>query len=189
MSENKSIAVYPGTFDPVTNGHLDIIDRALRIFPKLIVAVAQSAKKAPLFSLDERIAMLQKAVLCHTSMVSVEPLPGLLTDFLRSRGAKTIIRGLRAVSDFEYEFQMAMMNRKLHDSMDTMFLMTSEEYFFLTSTLIKEIARYGGDVAPFVPQSVLPYLQKKGVTWEKKPVSSPVRPGRVTRSKSIKRAL
>ncbi len=160
MSKNKAIAVYPGTFDPITNGHLDIIERALEIFPTLTVAVAQSSKKAPLFNMDERIKMIKEATSAYRS-VTVEPFTGLLTDYLRSHGAKAIIRGLRAISDFEYEFQMAMMNRKLNDQVDTIFLMPSEEHFFLTSTLIREVAAYGGDVSHFVPKSVLAILKEK----------------------------
>ncbi len=149
----RAMAVYPGTFDPVTNGHLDIIKRALQIFPRITVAVAQSTKKTPLFNLKERVAMIEEATSACKG-VSVEPFSGLLTDYMRQHGAKAIIRGLRAISDFEYEFQMAMMNRKLNNQVDTIFLMPSEEHFFLTSTLIKEVAGYGGDVSRFAPANV-----------------------------------
>ena len=153
-------AVYPGTFDPVTNGHIDIIERGLQIFQSLTVAVARSSKKSPLFDIDERVKMMEHATSSYKN-VSVEPFSGLLTDYMREHGGKAIIRGLRAISDFEYEFQMAMMNRKLNDQVDTVFLMPSEEYFFLTSTLVREVAGYGGDIKSLVPNHVLENLRKK----------------------------
>jgi len=156
----QKVAVYPGTFDPVTNGHIDIIARALQIFEHLTVAVARSNKKSPLFDIDERVTMMQEVTASYKN-VSVEPFSGLLTDYMRQYGGKVIIRGLRAISDFEYEFQMAMMNRKLNNQVDTVFLMPSEEYFFLTSTLVKEVAGYGGEIQSLVPKQVLAYLQKK----------------------------
>jgi pantetheine-phosphate adenylyltransferase len=156
---DRGTAVYPGTFDPLTNGHIDIIERALVIFPKLIVAVAKNIRKGPLFDLHERMEMIRTVTAGYPS-VSVKSFDGLLTDYLREQGARTIIRGLRAISDFEYEFQMAMINRKLNDHVDTIFLMPSEEHFFLTSTLIKEVAGYGGDVSHFVPKSVCERLQE-----------------------------
>ena len=161
MSKIKADVVYPGTFDPITNGHVDVILRAIHLFQGVTVAVANSPKKAPLFTLEERIEMVKEATSMHEGVVSVEPFSGLLTDYLRSHGAKIIIRGLRAISDFEYEFQMAMMNRKLNSMVDTIFLMPSEENFFLTSTLVKEVSGYGGDVTRFVPQSVIRKLQEK----------------------------
>ena len=161
MSKIKADVVYPGTFDPVTNGHIDVVTRALHLFQRLTVAVAENTKKAPLFTLDERIKMVKEATATYQGVVSVEPFSGLLTDYLRSHGAKVIIRGLRAISDFEYEFQMAMMNRKLNGAVDTIFLMPSEENFFLTSTLVKEVAGYGGDVTRFVPPSVMKKLHEK----------------------------
>ena len=167
MKKNKgqgvlrsAYAVYPGTFDPVTNGHIDIIERGLQIFQGLTVAVARSSKKSPLFDIDERVKMMEEAISSYKN-VSVEPFTGLLTDYMREHGGKAIIRGLRAISDFEYEFQMAMMNRKLNDQVDTIFLMPSEEYFFLTSTLVKEVAGYGGDIQSLVPKKVLDHLRKK----------------------------
>jgi len=156
----QPVAVYPGTFDPVTNGHIDIIKRGLEIFQSLTVAVARSSKKSPLFDIDERVKMMRNATSSYQN-VSVEPFTGLLTHYMRQHGGKAIIRGLRAISDFEYEFQMAMMNRKLNDQVDTVFLMPSEEYFFLTSTLVKEVAGYGGDIKSFVPKQVLENLKKK----------------------------
>jgi pantetheine-phosphate adenylyltransferase len=160
MSKNRSAAVYPGTFDPVTYGHLDIIERGLQIFESLTVAVADSKKKSPLFNIDERVQMMKQAT-AKMRHVSVEPFSGLLTDYMRQHGGKAIIRGLRAISDFEYEFQMAMMNRKLNDKVDTVFLMPSEEHFFLTSTLVKEVAGYGGEIKTLVPKFVLTQLNKK----------------------------
>jgi pantetheine-phosphate adenylyltransferase len=165
MSKNKAVAVYPGTFDPITKGHIDIIKRALHIFKSLTVAVAENTKKSPLFTLAERIEMVKEAVAADPGVLSVEPLPGLLIDYMQSHGAKTIIRGLRVVSDFEYEFQMAMMNRTLNKDIDTVFLMPSEEHFFLSSTLVREVAQYGGDVALFVPKSVLTRIHEK---WREK---------------------
>ncbi len=160
MKKNSAVAVYPGTFDPVTNGHLDIIERGLKIFEHLTIAVARSSKKAPLFDIDERVTMMKEATSSFKN-VHVEPFTGLLTDYMRQHGGKAIIRGLRAISDFEYEFQMAMMNRKLNDQVDTVFLMPSEEYFFLTSTLVREVAGYGGDIKSLVPKKVLERLRKK----------------------------
>ena len=160
----SSKAVYPGTFDPMTNGHIDIVNRALQIFSTLTIAVAASDKKTPLFALNERLAMVKEATSSYPG-VSVESFSGLLTDYLREHGANTIVRGLRVISDFEYEFQMAMMNRQLNNQVDTVFLMPSEEYFFLTSTLVKEVASYGGDITSFVPPLVLNRLNQK---WGKK---------------------
>ena len=159
-SEKLKIAVYPGTFDPITNGHIDIIRRALRIFPHLIVAVAPNPKKTPLFSLDDRLHMIHQATEGLADL-TVEAFSGLLTHYLRRKGATAIIRGIRAVSDFEFEFQMALMNRKLDSDIETVFLMPSEEYSYLTSTLIKEVASYGGDVSDFVPKGVTDKLSEK----------------------------
>lgn len=144
------IAVYPGTFDPITNGHIDIIKRSLRIFDGVVIAVAPNPKKTPLFDLNERIFMIEEATkgMRH---IEIEPFDGLLVDYIRQKGAIAIIRGLRAVSDFEYELQMALMNRKLSDTIETVFMMPSEEYSYLTSSLIKEVASYGGEVKDLVP--------------------------------------
>ncbi|HLF85911.1 MAG TPA: pantetheine-phosphate adenylyltransferase [Nitrospiria bacterium] len=144
------IAVYPGTFDPITNGHIDIIKRSLRIFDRVVIAVAPNPKKTPLFDLNERIFMIEEATngMMH---IEIEPFDGLLVDYIRQKGAIAIIRGLRAVSDFEYELQMALMNRKLSDTIETVFMMPSEEYSYLTSSLIKEVASYGGEVKDLVP--------------------------------------
>ena len=156
----KRIAVYPGTFDPVTNGHIDLVERSLRIFDKVIVAVAENPKKAPLFSPEERIAMLMKATGRHKN-VMIEGFDGLLVDYVRKKRAVGIIRGLRAVSDFEYEMQMALMNRRLDNTIETVFLMPSEEYSFITATIVREAASYGGDVSSLVPRVVVEKLRKK----------------------------
>ncbi len=156
----KHIAVYPGTFDPVTNGHIDLVERSLRIFGEVIVAVAENPKKLPLFTLDERIAMLKTAIPNHKN-VSVEGFDGLLVDYVRKKKAVAIIRGLRAVSDFEYEMQMALMNRRLDSNIETVFLMPNVEYSFITSTIVKEAASYGGDISSLAPAVVVEKLKKK----------------------------
>lgn len=153
-------AVYPGTFDPITNGHLDVIERAAKIFDELIVAVATNPAKQPLFSLEER-AMMVKEACAHLPNVRVETLNGLLVEFVRGVGAKVIVKGLRAISDFDYEFQMASMNRKLAPDIETVFIMTSLEYAYLSSSLIKEVAMLGGCVEGLVPPPVLPRLREK----------------------------
>ena len=143
------IGVYPGTFDPITNGHVDLISRGLRLFDKIYVAVAANPQKHPVLTLDERVELVRLATK-EIPRVEVEPFHGLLVDFVRQRGAHTVIRGLRAVSDFELELQMALMNRNLDESVETVFLMPSQEYIYLTSTIIKEVARLGGDLAGLV---------------------------------------
>lgn len=144
------IAVYPGSFDPVTNGHLDVIERASRLFDRVVVAVGRNAGKSALFTADERVAMLRESC---SGLANVEAVAfgGMLVEFARSQGASVLIKGLRAISDFEYEFQMALANRHLAPDIETMFLMTSAEYQFLSSSIVKEIARVGGDVSPLVP--------------------------------------
>ncbi|MDX2226205.1 MAG: pantetheine-phosphate adenylyltransferase [Verrucomicrobiae bacterium] len=156
----KRIAVYPGSFDPVTNGHLDVIERAARIFDEVIVAVAVNDEKNPLFSAAERCRMVEHAVR-HLPNVSVDSFPGLLVSYARSKGACALIRGLRAVSDFEFEFQMALMNRGLDPEIETIFLMPKDTYTYLSSRIIKEIARLGGDVSPFVPAEVVQAMAAK----------------------------
>jgi pantetheine-phosphate adenylyltransferase len=153
-------AIYPGSFDPVTNGHLDVIGRARKLFDEIVVAVAHNDEKQPLFSLEERLALLGDA-LAKIDHVRVAQFDGLLVDFAVAQKANAVIRGLRAVSDFEFEFQMALMNRKLEDSVETIFLMPKEEYTYLSSRLVKEIARLGGNVSGFVPGPVAEALAKK----------------------------
>ena len=146
-------AIYPGSFDPVTNGHLDVIDRARKLFDEVIVAVAHNDQKQPLFSLEERLQLLRDT-LGNSDRVEIAPLDGLLVDFAVARQATAVIRGLRAISDFEFEFQMALMNRKLEATVETIFLMPKEEYTYLSSRIVKEIARLGGNIAEFVPPRV-----------------------------------
>jgi pantetheine-phosphate adenylyltransferase len=154
------IAVYPGTFDPVTNGHIDIIKRSLKIFDRVIIAVALNPKKAPMFKISERVEMIEE-VTRDLSRIKVEPFEGLLVDYVKKKKATAIIRGLRAVSDFEFEFQMALMNRKLDQAIETVFMMPSEEYSYLTSTLIKEVASYDGETKGLVPPYVAKVLKDK----------------------------
>ncbi|MDD5271469.1 MAG: pantetheine-phosphate adenylyltransferase [Methylovulum sp.] len=154
------IAIYPGTFDPITNGHLDLIARASRLYQKVIVAVAVNRNKAPLFTLDERVA-LAKAVTPEFTNVEVIGFDNLLVDCARAQGANVILRGLRAVSDFEYEFQLAGMNRRLAPQLETMFLTPAEQYEFISSSMIREIAQLNGDVSSFVPELVRQTLIKK----------------------------
>jgi pantetheine-phosphate adenylyltransferase len=153
-------AIYPGSFDPVTNGHLDVIDRARKLFDEVIVAVAHNDQKHPLFTLEERLDILQSTI-GKTKNVEIAPLDGLLVDFAVARKATAVIRGLRAISDFEFEFQMALMNRKLEARVETIFLMPKEEYTYLSSRIVKEIARLGGDVTDFVPARVAKALKNK----------------------------
>lgn len=147
------IGIYPGTFDPVTHGHTDIITRSLRVFDKVVVAVAPNPSKHPLFNLMERLAMVE-LVMKDLEQVDVTPFEGLLVDYVERSGAHAIIRGLRAISDFEHEFQMALINRKLAKTVETVFLMPSEEYSYLSSTIIKEVARHGGNLAEFLHPEV-----------------------------------
>ena len=146
--------VYPGTFDPITNGHLDVVERALQLFDEVVLAIAADSTKKPLFSLDDRRRFAEESMHQFDGRLKVVVFRGLLVDFVRSQGAGAILRGLRAVSDFEFEFQMALMNRKLAENVETIFLMPRDTYTYLSSTLIKEIARLGGDISPFVPAVV-----------------------------------
>lgn len=156
---SKRLAVCPGTFDPITNGHVDIVERSLRLFDEVVVAILQNPKKTPLFSVEERVYMAREA-LKQYQRVRVETFSGLLMDYARQVGAVAVVRGLRAVSDFEYELQMALMNRRLDSEIETVFMMPSEEYTFLSSTMIKEIAFFGGPVKGFVPPVVEEALRR-----------------------------
>lgn len=149
----KGLAVYPGSFDPITNGHLDLIRRGTGLFDQLIVAVLRNPEKAGLFSVEERLELLRESLL-DIPTVEVAAFDGLLVDFAHDRGARHILRGIRALSDFEYEFQMALMNRRLAPDLETVFLMPREEFTFLSSRLVREVARLGGPVDAFVPPPV-----------------------------------
>ena len=153
-------AVYPGTFDPITNGHVDLLRRAASLFDRLIVAIASNPQKAPLFSAEERLAMAAE-VLEATENVEVCVFDELLINFARRKGCPTIVRGLRAVSDFEFELQVALTNRKMGPELETVFLMPSEQYIYLSSSIVKEIASYGGPVGDFVPPPVVRQLENK----------------------------
>jgi pantetheine-phosphate adenylyltransferase len=149
------IAVYPGSFDPITNGHIDIMLRALTMFDKVIVAIAENVRKAPLFTVDERRRQIHAAVgNSNKSRIEVDAFEGLLVDYVQKRKARIVVRGLRALADFEYEFQLAHMNRRLGKDIDTIFLMTSEKDFYVSSSLVKEVAQFGGKVTGLVPSSV-----------------------------------
>lgn len=154
------LAVYPGTFDPITNGHVDITRRALKIFDRVVIALAENVRKEPLFSITERRAMITDA-LGADPRVEVDVFQGLLVDYVKRRKAEVVIRGLRAIADFEYEFQLAHMNRHLAPEVETVFLMTSQESFYVSSSLVKEVALMGGDVARMVPPSVVSALRAK----------------------------
>lgn len=156
----KRIAVYPGTFDPITNGHTDLVSRAARVFPKVIIAIAESPHKKPLFSLQERITMAE-ADMSHLDNIEVVGFSNLLVEFVQQIGASVIVRGLRAVSDFEYEFQLASMNRHLAPKVETLFLTPDEEYGFISSTLVKEVARLHGDVSTFVSARVQQAMEQR----------------------------
>jgi len=153
-------AMYPGTFDPITRGHEDLIRRCVRLFDRVVIAIASNPKKAPLFTLDERVA-LAKEVLVDLPEVSITGYTGLTVEFARANGFKAIIRGLRAISDFEYEFQLAMMNRHLIGGVETVFLTPSEHHTFISSSLVREIAEFGGDVGAFVHPVVAERLKQK----------------------------
>jgi len=159
-SRDANLAVYPGTFDPITNGHVDILRRSLKIFDRVVVALAENVRKKPLFSLEERRLQITEA-LGGAAGLEVDAFQGLLADYCRRRGARVVIRGLRAVADFEYEFQLAHMNRRLAPEVETMFLMTSEESFYVSSSLVKEVALMGGDVSRMVPPAVAAALTEK----------------------------
>ncbi|MFP4071424.1 MAG: pantetheine-phosphate adenylyltransferase [Desulfovibrionales bacterium] len=158
--ETRKSAVYPGTFDPLTNGHVSLIRRGLDIFDRIIVGVARDTPKEPVFSLEERVAMAAE-VFDNEPRVTVEPFFGLLVDYADEKQASAILRGLRAVSDFEYEFQMALMNRRLNRRVQTVFLMTDYKWLYISSTIIKEAVKHGGNVSGLVPENVLRHLKDR----------------------------
>ena len=159
--KKKRIAVYPGTFDPVTNGHIDIIQRSIKLFDKIVVAVALNPRKNPMFPIEQRVDFIHQG-LKGLKNVEVLPFSNLLIEFAQSKKASVIIKGLRAVSDFEYELQMGLMNRNLDEKMETLFMIPSQEFSFLSSNFVKEIARHGGDVHKLVPRSVAKKLVRNG---------------------------
>ena len=152
--------IYPGTFDPITNGHVDLTERASRLFGRVVVAIAYSEKKTPLFSLEQRIELCEQS-LAHLDNVEVMGFNNLLIDFAKSQGSRCVLRGLRAVADFEYEFQLANMNRAMYPEFESIFLTPSEHLSYISSSLVREIAALGGDITPFVPQRVAAALQER----------------------------
>jgi len=156
----STLAVYPGSFDPLTNGHVDIISRGARLFDRIIVAILVNAEKSPLFTMDERVDITRSVFKTHSN-VEVDTFDGLLVDYVERRGAQVIVRGLRAVSDFEFEFQMALMNQRLNGKIETIFMMPAEQYTYTSSRLIKEVFRLGGRVHGLVPDMVEDRLRKK----------------------------
>ncbi len=153
-------AIYPGSFDPLTNGHLDVIERAVKLFDRVVVAVAKNESKQPLFSLEERLALVRQSIK-HIPTAEADTFDTLLVNYVERRNAQAIVRGLRAISDFEFEFQLALMNRKLNEKIETIFMMPKDTYTFLSSRIIKEIARLNGDVTAFVPTHVRTALLEK----------------------------
>ena len=161
MTKRYDTAVYPGTFDPITNGHLDILERALHLVDRVIVTIAQNQRKQPLFTVDERIEFIRDALATHGDRIEFASFDGLLVEFCRQRHAGVIVRGLRALADFEYEFQFAHMNRRLAPDVDTVFFMTDERNHYVSSSLVKEVASLGGDVTGLVPPAVVRALALK----------------------------
>ncbi|MDR3088350.1 MAG: pantetheine-phosphate adenylyltransferase [Desulfobulbaceae bacterium] len=161
IPRRPTLVVYPGTFDPITNGHTDIVRRALHLFDKVIVAIAKNPNKTPLFSLEEREDMIRKCFLDESERVEVDTTCGLLVEYAAGRGASAIIRGLRAVSDFDYEMQLALVNRKIDREIDTIFLMPGLRWIFISSTVVRDVARHGGDVGELVAPHVQIALKKK----------------------------
>ncbi len=160
MPRTPRVAIYPGSFDPLTNGHLAIIQRGLKVFDRLIVAVANNPQKKPLFTAGERKGLLA-AALGDDPRIEVDSFDTLLVEYVRRKGVHTVLRGLRAVSDFEFEFQIANMNKHLDPDLETVFVMTGADYFFVSASLVREVATFGGDVSAFVPPNVLAALKKK----------------------------
>lgn len=156
----EHVAIVPGTFDPITMGHINLVERSLRIFGRVVIAVAPNPGKKPLFTLDERLDLIRHST-SHLERVTVEPFEGLLVEYVRRIGGASIVRGLRAVSDFEYEMQMALMNRRLEDRVETVFMMPSEEFSYITSTIVKEVASFGGSVEGLVSPVVRDALAQK----------------------------
>ncbi len=154
-------AIYPGSFDPITNGHLDILDRSLHLFSEVTLVVAGTGMKDPLFSPQERVELIREVVKTRPG-VKVDQWSGLIMDYARSNGISAVIRGLRAASDFEYEFMMASMNKKINSEVETLFMMTGQNFYFVSSSMVKELFRYGGDISPYVPELVAQHLKKKG---------------------------
>ncbi len=158
------LAIYPGTFDPITNGHLDIIERACKLFDQVIVAILVNPSKAPMFSLEERIEILNAVLNSRFPRVTVETFDGLLVDYAAKRQAQAIVRGIRAISDYEYELQMALMNRRLNPSVETVFMMSAEAYSYLSSRLVKEVFNLGGSIDGLVPDLVIKRMREKLAT-------------------------
>jgi pantetheine-phosphate adenylyltransferase len=157
-------AIYPGSFDPITNGHLDILDRALAIFPEITIVVAGTGQKNPLFTPEERVELIREVIAARgypSGSVKVDRHPGLIMDYAREKKVHAVIRGLRAASDFEYEFMMASMNKQLNSEVETLFMMTAQNLYFVSSSMIKELARYGGDIAGYVSKEVIAAVKKK----------------------------
>ena len=154
-------AVYPGTFDPVTNGHIDVIERALKLFDKLYIVVGDNPQKAPTFTTEERVSMLKEALKKYNNRIEIEHFDGLLLNFVKKKNSNVVIRGLRAISDFEFEFSRALISRELANDVETIFLMTKDDFAFLSSSIIKEIAMFNGPVKGFVPEIVEKKLREK----------------------------
>lgn len=160
MTQNVRRAIYPGSFDPITNGHLDILDRSLSLFSEVIIVVAGTGSKNPLFTPEERVELIRE-VTADRKGVKVDRWPGLIMDYARTHHISAVIRGLRAASDFEYEFMMASMNKELNPHVETLFMMTAQNLYFVSSTMIKELFHYGGDISRYVPESVVGRLKER----------------------------
>lgn len=170
MSEPR-IAIYPGSFDPITNGHIDILNRSLVLFDKVVIAIADNVRKRPMFTVEERRQQILRAV-ANDPRVEVDAFAGLLVGYARTKGARFVVRGLRALADFEYEFQFAHMNHRLAPDVDAIFLMTAAQYFYVSSSLVKEVAQFGGEVDWMVPEGIPEALRERVSATAKLPVSS-----------------